>query len=161
MDPVIVREAGPSDRESLVAASRAMAAETEGLDLDPATLRAGTEAVLAAPGRGFYLVAEAPGGAVVGQLMVTTEWSDWRCGWFWWIQSVYVQPAWRGRGVYRALHREVERRARARGDVAGLRLYVAEGNRGAQAVYRAVGLAPAEYRMFEADWVLRGSSGGA
>lgn len=146
--------AGPLDLDALVAGSLAMARETEGLDLDADRLRAGTDAVLQDPAKGFYLVARDDDGTVVGQLMITFEWSDWRCRWFWWIQSVHVVPAWRGRGVYRALHGEVERRAREQGDVAGLRLYVAGTNGRAQAVYRAVGLERADYEMFEADWIL-------
>lgn len=150
-----VREARPVDLGVLVDFSRAMARETEGLDLAEDLVRAGTAAVLRDPARGAYLVAEGPDGMPVGQLMITSEWSDWRNAWFWWIQSVYVRPGSRGRGVYRLLHREVERRARARGDVCGLRLYVARRNRGAQAVYGALGMAHADYEMFEVDWVLR------
>jgi ribosomal protein S18 acetylase RimI-like enzyme len=103
-------------------------------------------------------VVRGPDGVLVGQIMVTTEWSDWRNGWFWWIQSVYVRPDARGRGVYRRLHREVEARARARGDVCGLRLYVAHENRNAQAIYAAMGMAPAAYRMYEVTWPLPASA---
>jgi GNAT superfamily N-acetyltransferase len=153
-EPGRVREAAPSDLGTLVAFSRAMARETEGRDLPEDRLRAGTDAVLRDPARGAYLVVEGGDGEALGQLLITTEWSDWRNGWFWWIQSVYVRPEARGRGVYRQMHREVERRARERGDVCGLRLYVATDNRAAQAVYAAVGMTAADYRMFEADWVL-------
>jgi GNAT superfamily N-acetyltransferase len=147
-----VRDATPADLDKLVAFNRAMAKETEGRELDLSTLRKGMETVLADPSRGRYLVIEDGSGAVAGQLMLTCEWSDWRNGWFWWIQSVYVRPDARGRGAYRQLHDEAERRARERGDVRGLRLYVARENIGAQRVYKAMGLRRADYEMFETEW---------
>jgi GNAT superfamily N-acetyltransferase len=143
--------------EVLVDFSAAMALETEGLTLDRERLRRGTLAVLESSARGFYLVAERLGRAskeVVGQLLVTYEWSDWRNATFWWIQSVYVHPNWRRRGVYRRMHEAVLTQARARKDVCGLRLYVERGNRMAQAAYRQVGLTPSAYRVFEEDFVL-------
>ncbi len=83
--------------------------------------------------------------------MITFEWSDWRNGAVWWIQSVYVAPAWRRRGVYATLHEEVRRLARESGAV-GLRLYVDEDNTSARAVYRALGMQPSRYLMFEEMW---------
>jgi ribosomal protein S18 acetylase RimI-like enzyme len=88
----------------------------------------------------------------VASLLVTTEWSDWRNGVFWWIQSVYVQPEARRQGVFRALYAEVERRARVAGDVCGLRLYVAQDNAAARATYNALGMHETPYRMYEVDW---------
>lgn len=146
-----IRPAAPTDRDTLAAYNVAMAAETEHRRLDPAAVRRGVERVLAEPARGFYLVAEVEG-IVVGQLLVTYEWSDWRDGDFWWIQSVYVAPEQRGRGVFRALHAEVERRARAAGHVCGLRLYVDRDNGRAQEVYRALGLTATDYVLMECDW---------
>lgn len=135
----------------------AMAAETEQLALDPERVLRGVRAVLADASKGFYLVATAPQAdagdapeAVVGQLMITFEWSDWRDGPQWWIQSVHVVPAWRRRGVYRALHDEVVRRAREAGAV-GIRLYVAASNTRAQATYEALGMAESHYRIFEVE----------
>lgn len=144
-----LRRAVPGDAGVLVANNLAMAHETEGLALDPGRLRLGVEALLADPARGFYLIAE-HGGSVAGQLMVTTEWSDWRNAWFWWIQSVYVGPPWRRRGAYRALHRECERLAREAG-ACGLRLYVERENAGAQATYLALGMTRSHYDLFEQD----------
>jgi len=113
------------------------------------------EAVLRDPdpdrGRGFYLLAEAEG-QVVGQLLVTTEWSDWRNAFFWWVQSVYVAPSYRRRGVYRALDSYLRAEARRRGDVCGLRLYVARTNRVAQQVYASLGMARSHYDMFEVEF---------
>ena len=125
-----------------------MAQETEGLALDDARTLAGVRAVLADEKRGFYLVAEREG-AVVGQLMITTEWSDWRNAWFWWIQSVYVLPAHRRTGVFRALHDEVLRQVAARDDVCGVRLYVEKDNTRAQQTYQDLGMAQTDYLLFE------------
>jgi GNAT superfamily N-acetyltransferase len=145
---VRVRAAHPGDLATLVAFNAAMAHETESKTLDPDTLRAGVAAVLGDPARGFYLVAECDG-AVAGCLMVTHEWSDWRNGDWWWIQSVYVDSAFRRRGIYRALHAETERLALAAPDVIGLRLYVERDNAQAQQTYTALGLHETHYRMWE------------
>jgi len=142
-----IRAARPDDLDTLVEFNAAMARETEDKDLDPAVLRAGMAAVLADPARGFYLVAECDG-AVAGCLMITHEWSDWRNGDWWWIQSVYVAPAFRRRGVYRALHAETERRARAAADVIGLRLYVERDNHHAQRTYVSLGMTPTSYDIY-------------
>jgi ribosomal protein S18 acetylase RimI-like enzyme len=85
---------------------------------------------------------------VVGQLMLTREWSDWRDGWWWWIQSVYVAPDWRRRGVYRALHDAVVAEVDAAPDVCGIRLYVEPENETARATYRALGMVET-YRVME------------
>lgn len=145
-----LRRALPADAPALVAHNLAMAAETEQVTLDPEILLRGVEALFGDDGRGFYVVAEAEG-RVVGQLMVTREWSDWRNAWFWWIQSVHVEPAWRRRGVYRALHGECEAMARREG-ACGLRLYVDRDNAGAQATYRALGMERSHYDLFETDF---------
>jgi GNAT superfamily N-acetyltransferase len=157
---VTVRPARAEDVDMLTRFSAAMARETEGRTLDVHRLRAGTAAVLAAPERGFYLVAEIPGDTsrpaeLVGQLLVTFEWSDWRNATFWWIQSVYVAPAWRRRGIYRTMHQTVLAQARARRDVCGIRLYVEKNNRTGQVVYRQVGLTRTDYEVWETDFVLR------
>ncbi|MBM4121345.1 MAG: GNAT family N-acetyltransferase [Nitrospira sp.] len=157
LERLTVRPARLEDADVLVGFSAAMALETEGRTLDREQLRRGTLAVLKSPARGFYLVAERLGGAsreVVGQLLVTYEWSDWRNATFWWIQSVYVHPNWRRQGVYRRMHEAVFTQARARKDVCGLRLYVERENRMAQAVYRRVGLTPSSYLVFDEDFVL-------
>jgi GNAT superfamily N-acetyltransferase len=163
----VIRQARPGDVETLVGFSVAMASETEGRSLDRERLRQGTQAVLKSPDRGFYLVAEAASGEVVGQLLITYEWSDWRNGVFWWIQSVYVHASWRRHGVYRRMHEHVLAQARARKDVCGVRLYVEGGNRVAKTVYGKVGLSPTTYEVYEEDFLLKhgsahgGSSEGA
>jgi ribosomal protein S18 acetylase RimI-like enzyme len=142
-----VRDATSADQSALVQWNQAMAWETEHKALDPAVLARGVAAVLADPRRGFYLIAERAG-AAVGCLMVTYEWSDWRAGDFWWIQSVYVAPAARRGGVFRALHAEVAQRARHAGAV-GLRLYVESDNQRAQATYAQLGMTACHYLMYE------------
>ena len=147
-----VRQAAPGDVEALVEMNAAMALETEGRTLDPDRVAKGVAAVLHCPEKGFYLVAEADR-RVVGALMVTFEWSDWRNGTFWWVQSVYVRPVWRRRGVYREMHGHVLSAARSRGDVCGLRLYVRRDNEVAQRTYRSLGMDRADYEMFEAGFI--------
>ena len=145
---LLIRAATPADVADLVAWNAAMAWETERRRLDPDVLRRGVAGVLEQPRRGFYLVAE-HAGVAVGCLLVTFEWSDWRCGDFWWIQSVYVDPAARRGGVFRALYAAVEQRAAAAGAV-GLRLYVETENRRAQQTYEGLGMQRCHYWMYEA-----------
>ncbi len=160
VDRISVRPAVPADVEVLVGFNAALALETEGRRLDRERLRQGTRAVFDTPARGRYFVAEArPRGEplVVGQLLVTFEWSDWRNATFWWLQSVYVDPAWRRRGVFRHLHQEIARLARAEG-ACGIRLYVERKNDAAQAVYRSLGMV-SDYLVFEDDFVMHRKDG--
>lgn len=150
---ITVRPATLADLDVLVRFSAAMAGETEGRALDLKRLRKGVRAVLASDRHGRYLVAES-GAAVVGQVLLTYEWSDWRNGVFWWIQSVYVEPSARRRGVYQALHAHVVREARVHGDVCGVRLYVEKDNRSAQTAYTGLGMTATAYRIYEQDFVL-------
>lgn len=144
---IAVRAATRADAAILAQFNRRLAEETEDKILDPETVRDGVEAVFDESARGFYLVAEC-GGQVAGSLMVTSEWSDWRNGAFWWLQSVYVRPENRRQGVYRALHRAVRRRAEANGDVCGIRLYVEHSNDTAQRTYEDLGMTEAPYRLY-------------
>lgn len=157
LNDLIVRQATREDLDTLVRFSAAMALETEGRRLDESRLRQGTQAVLDFPARGFYTVAELTGRSprlVVGQLLVTFEWSDWRNAAFWWIQSVYVDSAWRRQGVYRRMHEGILGQARQQGDVCGVRLYVEGENAVAKTVYAKVGLNASSYHVFEEDFVL-------
>jgi GNAT superfamily N-acetyltransferase len=142
-----VRPATRGDLQHLVEWNAAMALETEDKVLDRAVLERGVAGVFDDPRRGFYLVAERDA-RPVGSLLVTFEWSDWRCGDWWWIQSVYVPPAARRLGVFRALYDAVERRARATPGVVGLRLYVEGGNEKAQQTYENLGMTASSYRFF-------------
>jgi GNAT superfamily N-acetyltransferase len=147
-DEARIRAAAAADLDVLVGFAQAMARETEGKDLDDATLRPGTAALLEDPLLGRSFVVESKGD-VVASLMLTTEWSEWRNGLFWWIQSVYVRPGERGRGHYRRLHEYVRALAAQDPRVCGLRLYVERANTGAQATYRAMGMEETHYLLFE------------
>jgi len=146
-----IRIAQPSDVSFLVACNAAMARETEHKTLDHDVLTRGTQAVFDDPLRGFYLVAEHDG-QPAGCLLITYEWSDWRNGNWWWFQSVYVTPAARRHGVFRALYAEVERRARAAGAV-GLRLYVERDNERAQRTYASLGMEEEPYKMLRRAFI--------
>ena len=151
VSPVHVRTARWSDLDTVVEFNALMARETEDKELDPVTVRAGVAAVLQNSSLGFYLIAEIDG-HVAGQLLITSEWSDWRDGLFWWIQSVYVVPDHRRRGVYRALDAHVRAEALRRGDVCGVRLYVERNNHTAQLVYRNLGMSQSSYDMYEVEF---------
>ena len=142
-----IRRATAGDEDTIVAFNAAMALETEHLRLDETVLRRGVRAALADPAKGFYLVAEAAG-EVVGQTLVTAEWSDWRNGFFWWIQSVYVRPDARRGGVFRALFDHVRTAAAADPDAIGLRLYVDRDNARARATYATLGMTEEGYVLF-------------
>ena len=152
-----IRSAAATDVEVLVTWACAMALETEGKRLDPDTVRRGIRAVLEQPERGRYLVAEVEGERA-GTLMLTYEWSDWRCADWWWIQSVYVDPAFRRRGVFAALYAQVKAEAEAAAPaVCGLRLYVERDNAAAQRTYAALGMEESHYRLYEygLPWLAR------
>jgi GNAT superfamily N-acetyltransferase len=146
--PISLRNAGLDDIPFLVDSNAAMALETERKVLDRDVLTRGTRGVFDDPRRGFYVIAER-NGERVGCLLITVEWSDWRDGDWWWIQSVYVTPPARRAGVFRALYAEVERRARATPRVIGLRLYVERENTRAQQTYRSLGMEEEPYRMYQ------------
>ena len=148
---ITVREAVEGDVATIAAFNSAMAVETEGKELEQAVVLEGVAAIVRRRELGFYLVAEV-GGAIAGQLMITTEWSDWRNGYFWWIQSVYVKPEFRRVGVYSRLYERVREMALAAGDVKGIRLYVAKENVGAQRVYERLGMGDSGYLMYEVEF---------
>ena len=127
-----------------------MADETERVRLDLTTLRQGIRALLESRVPGRYWVAELDS-RIVGQLLVTYEWSDWRNGWFWWIQSVFIKPEARGQKLYSRMYDFVKERAREAGNVCGFRLYVENDNYHAQKVYDAVGMHASHYLMYEEE----------
>ena len=147
-DDIQIRLARAGDAAGIARFNNAMAMETESRTLAEPTVNAGVDAVFSASDKGFYVVAE-NGRDLVGALMVTYEWSDWRNGFFWWIQSVYVAPDFRRRGVYRQLYEFVIERAKSAGDVYGFRLYVERDNAIAQKVYASLGMRETDYLMFE------------
>ena len=151
---VTIRKATAEDAPLIAGFNVAMARESEDRALDAALLEWGVRHVLCEPGDGFYLVAEVDG-EEAGSLLVTYEWSDWRNGCFWWIQSVYVLPEYRRRGVYSRMHARVREAAQADGHACGLRLYVEKDNTGAQATYGHLGMRETDYRLFEEEFVRR------
>ncbi len=146
-----IRDAVPEDAEQIVEFQIEMARETEDLDLDRDTCTKGVTAVFVDPSLGRYFVA-VDGDRVIGSLMITYEWSDWRNGTVWWIQSVYVVPESRGQGAYRALYENVQRLVKRIDGVRGVRLYVDRRNRQAQDVYLRLGMDGDHYRLFEWMW---------
>jgi ribosomal protein S18 acetylase RimI-like enzyme len=143
-----IRPARPADADVIAEFNRLMARETEHKDLDPAILGAGVAAMLRDPNKGRYFVAEADG-RIVGQLGITLEWSDWRNGNFWWIQSVYVAPDARRHGVFRKLYEHVMAEAVKGPNVIGVRLYVERDNEVAKATYRKLGMWTTVYEIME------------
>lgn len=143
-----LRAAQVSDIERIAAFNAAMALETENKVLDLAILRAGVAAVFAEPAHGFYRVVEIDG-QVVAACLITYEWSDWRNGRWWWLQSVYVQPAHRGNGLFSTLYRQLRAEAAGTPGVCGLRLYVESDNARAQRVYAALGMHEESYRLLQ------------
>lgn len=143
-----VRLATPQDAPVLIEFNAAMALETEQKELLPDVIGAGVHSLLGNPAAGFYVVAEKDD-RVVGSLMITKEWSDWRNATFWWIQSVYVRPAVRRQGAYKLLYRHVQQLAANDPAVCGFRLYVERENGRAQATYRALGMKETRYLVFE------------
>jgi ribosomal protein S18 acetylase RimI-like enzyme len=145
---ILIRPARPEDAPAIVDFQIRMARETEDLELDPATVTAGVEAVFADPHKAAYYVAER-GGQIIGGLMTTFEWSDWRNGIILWIQSVYVIAEERGRGIYRALYDYLKGRVESDPGLKGIRLYVDKRNAAAQAVYERLGMSREHYDTFE------------
>jgi len=147
-DAPIVRIATQADAGTLAEFNIAMASETEGIELAPEVVEIGVRSLIEDTARGFYVVAQWDE-QIVGSLMITTEWSDWRNAFFWWIQSVYVAPLYRRQGIYRRLYEFVKRRAAIEDRVCGFRLYVEDNNETAQRTYRSLGMYPTRYLIFE------------
>ena len=146
---ISIRDAKAADAATIADYNSRMAEETEGRALDPRLIGAGVSALLCDKTKGRYWVAES-GDDIVGQLMVTYEWSDWRNAMIWWIQSVYVPSEYRRKGVFSALYRHVESLAKAEASVCGLRLYVENDNYRAQQTYEALGMVKPSYLVMEA-----------
>ena len=145
---MIIRQAMLQDAEELAEFNMGIARETEGYELIPEVIRAGVETVIANPEKGFYLVVELDNG-IQASLMVTYEWSDWRNGTFWWIQSVYVRAEYRGQGLYGILYERVKELAEQDESVCGFRLYVERNNTVAQKTYAKQGMQETEYLIYE------------
>jgi ribosomal protein S18 acetylase RimI-like enzyme len=146
-----IRDATPADAQTVVEFNRLLALESEQKRLDVGVLARGVKLALERRELCRYFLAEFDG-RIVGQTMITYEWSDWRAGMFWWIQSVYVLADCRGRGVFRALFRHLQGLAQAEPEVCGLRLYVEQHNAPALAAYQRLGLSPSGHLLYEWDW---------
>jgi ribosomal protein S18 acetylase RimI-like enzyme len=144
-----IRFAERLDAPVIIEFNRRMARETENKELPLDVISAGVNSIFEDAQKGFYVVAEDYLGEVVGCLLITFEWSDWRNGWFWWIQSVYVRADARGRGVYRKLYEWVLTESNRARNVCGIRLYVEKENHAAQAVYQKLGMTETDYLMYE------------
>jgi len=145
-----IRKAVIRDAEAIAEFNILMAKETENKDLDLQTVIRGVKAVIKDPHKGFYLVAAAGGGeGIIGQLLVTNEWSDWRDKNFFWVHSMYVREDFRQQGVFSSLYRHLEEIAHYKKKVAGIRLYVEKNNKTAQGVYESLGLHTPGYEMYE------------
>lgn len=147
-EDILIRKGTFNDVNSIVEFNISIAKETENIELIPEVIHAGVEKLINNENLGYYLVAEVEN-KIAGSLMVTTEWSDWRNGQFWWIQSVYVDRNWRRKGIYRMLYEEVKRLAENNENVCGYRLYVEKENTTAQATYDNVGMTETHYKMYE------------
>ena len=143
-----IRQATAEDAESIAEFNRLMAFETEHKKLIPEVILTGVKTMIANPSHGFYLVAEKEG-EIAGSLMITTEWSDWRNGVVWWVQSVYVRDEYRRQGIYRGLYEEVKSLSRSDESVCGYRLYVEKDNVRAQKTYESLGMIETDYLMYE------------
>jgi GNAT superfamily N-acetyltransferase len=146
----IVREAHKSDTPIIAKNNIQLALETEGMHLEERAAIKGVETVLSNSDRGFYLIVE-DNGQMIGQCLITREWSDWRNGYFWWVQSVYVGKDWRGKGTFSSIFEKIHSMARERIDVVGLRLYVNRENALAREVYQRLGMKESRYVMYEKD----------
>ena len=150
MDIIKVRVARPRDRKRLTDFQMQMALETEGAELDRRIVSQGIKSLLDDPHKATYFVAEFEGvKGIVGCLMITDEWSDWRNGWVWWVQSLYVLPEYRNKGVFTALFEHVWTIVDSTSDVKGIRLYVDKRNTRAQEVYKSIGMTGEHYITYE------------
>jgi GNAT superfamily N-acetyltransferase len=149
---LIFRLAKKTDVESLVEFNYRMALETEDKELDRECLKNGVQNMLNDSDKGFYLVAEEKDEGAAGSLMITKEWSDWRNGYFWWVQSVFVENNFRRQGIYRHLYEKVKSLAKEDGGCCGLRLYVDKENLIAQRAYLALGMDETYYKLFEEEF---------
>ena len=151
-----IREARPGDAEIIAAYNVRLARESEARELSQDTVLAGVRALIDSPENGRYFVAEQDG-EVLGQLLITFEWSDWRNGLFWWIQSVYVSATHRREGVFSRLYEHVAGLAAHEDGVCGIRLYVEEDNTRAHSTYRSLGMSNTGYQVMEVEFERSGS----
>ncbi|MCF8222832.1 MAG: GNAT family N-acetyltransferase [Bacteroidales bacterium] len=147
MKDLFIREARIIDADKIIGFQKKMAKETEDMSLNHEVINQGVYAVFADPARGKYYVAE-DNGEVIGSLLITNEWSDWRNSFVWWFQSVYIEKNYRRRGIFKMMYNHIKENAINNG-IAGLRLYVEVENTTAQKTYEAMGMSSSHYKMYE------------
>jgi len=145
---ITVKEASPEDKEMIIGFQIDMAWETEKVKLDENTIRLGVQNVFKNPNLGRYYVAKA-NNLIVASLLITYEWSDWRNSIVLWIQSVYVIPKYRKRGVFRKMYENIKQQVERDNEITGIRLYMVHNNRNADHVYEKLGMDGNRYRLFE------------
>ena len=148
MDTINIRNGTPEDADTIAHFQKQMAMETEDKALEDDLIKPGVQAIFESPDKGFYLVAEIEE-TIVGSLLVTYEWSDWRNSWFWWVQSVYVEKSHRRKGIYSHLYNEVISKCKKSEQTYGIRLYVEKENKIAQKVYSDLGMRETNYLLYE------------
>ena len=148
LSQIIIRKAIVDDAEAIIQFNKSMALETESLILDDDIISKGVRHILSNPNSAFYIVAEL-NNKIIASLMITTEWSDWRNGFFWWIQSVYVVSEFRRKGIYKKLYNFVKELSESKEDVIGFRLYVELNNIIAINTYKSLGMNETHYRLYE------------
>jgi ribosomal protein S18 acetylase RimI-like enzyme len=144
----LIRQATKADSKQIIEFQLKMALESEGLTLDPEFLKAGVEAVFRDPQKGKYFVAEEDQ-KIVGSMLTTYEWSDWRNKWVIWLQSIYIMPDYRGKGIFRMMYEQIKSDVKRDNSVSGIRLYVDATNEKAIGIYNSLGMDGEHYRVFE------------
>lgn len=145
---ISIRAARQDDSALIIDFQQKMAQETEGVKLDAAVLAEGLNRLFDDPAKGKYYIAEDNGG-VIGCLMITFEWSEWRCGNVLWIQSVYVKPSHRGKGVFKKMYEHIKSLVTPESEYRGIRLYVDQSNASAKKVYEKLGMNGEHYQVYE------------
>jgi ribosomal protein S18 acetylase RimI-like enzyme len=150
MNAITVREANQAEAGLIIGFQVEMARETENMILEHSVVSSGVHAVFSDPNKGNYYLAES-GNEILACMLTTYEWSDWRNGTFIWLQSVYVKPVFRGKGVFKSMYQHIKKLVSENENLKGIRLYVFHTNENAQKVYRSLEMEDQHYRMFE--WV--------
>lgn len=143
-----IRPATQKDSTHIINFQHQMAMETEHVKLEAAVLAEGLKRLFDDPAKGKYFVAE-DSGEVIGCLMTTYEWSEWRCGNVLWIQSVYIKSSHRSKGVFKKMYEHIKSMVTPESEYRGIRLYVDKTNAAAQKVYEKLGMNGEHYQVYE------------
>lgn len=143
-----IEQANISDASAIAQFQMDMAAESEGTTLNREVVLRGVIEGLKDEAKSIYLIARNEEGQPVASLLLTREWSDWNCAWYWWIQSVYVRPEYRRQGIYRTMYAKVKEMAKE-ANVSCVRLYVDKTNKLGLSTYQALGMQESHYLLYE------------